>query len=194
MNAKTAELTPVQMTDGRVVNFTTKKRLDKTLIKNEDGSLQVRLDWRNGETRLFTLRPDMIADYALHGAGQKLGDETAGIDDLEDAIEAVDQLILRLDNGEWNMQSTGGSGMAGASILARALVEATGQPIATVRAYLSQQTDKVKRAMRIDPSVAPIIKRLEDEKAARQAARGKAAPTVDVSGLIAGLAALRPAA
>ena len=140
MNAKTAELTPVQMTDGRVVNFTTKKRLDKTLIKNEDGSLQVRLDWRNGETRLFTLRPDMIADYALHGAGQKLGDEAAGIDDLDDAIEAVDQLTLRLDNGEWNMQSTGGSGMAGASILARAGAAWARLTFTTVIAVLATAT------------------------------------------------------
>lgn len=181
----------VTMLDGRKVDFAGAKRLIKTSIE-ADGKLQVRLDFVNGESRLFTLRPDMLAKFALHGAEQKLGDEISGTKDIDDAVEEIDSLMQRLDAGEWLAErASGGGGMAGASVLARALVEATGQPITVVRTHLATLTNKVKLALRVSPEVAPIIKKLEDEKAARAAARGtspKAA--VDVGAALAGLRAL----
>lgn len=190
--AKTAtEIRTVTMLDGRTVDFPGKRRLQKSSTKNPDGSLQVRLDFDNGESRLLTLRPDMLATYALHGAEQKLGDEISGIADIEDAVEAIDQLMGRLDAGDWTKERDGtGTGMAGASILARALVEVTGQPIATVRSYLSGLDNKTKAALRLQAEVAPVIKKLEDEKAARAAARGVTAPKVDVSSTLAALKGL----
>lgn len=195
MAKSTPEVTKVTMTDGREVEFSGKRRLEKTGIENPDGSLSVRLDWRNGETRTFDLPIDLLPKFALHGALQKLGDESSGVDDLEDAVEVTDQLIARLEVGEWRVTSEGGSGMAGASILARALVEVTGQPIATVRAYLGTQTNKVKMAMRASPDVAPVIARLEKEKAERAAARGTSVakgPAVDTEAALAGLRAMAP--
>ena len=181
----------VTMDDGRTVEFPETRRLIKTSAVNPDGSLTVRMDYVNGECRMFTLPPSLTNQFALHGAEQKLGDAMAGIKDLEDAIEAVDQLILRLDKGEWTAESTGGSGMAGASILARALVEVTSQPIAVVREYLGTLDNKTKAALRLTAEVAPVVAKLEAEKAARAAARGKkVAATVDTSSVLGNLRSL----
>lgn len=193
MAKSTPEVTKVTMTDGREVEFTGKRRLEKVGIENPDGTLAVRLDWRNGETRTFQLPMDLLPKFAMHGALQKLGDESSGVDDIEDAVEVTDQLIGRLEIGEWRVTSEGGSGMAGASILARALVEVTGQPIAAVRQYLGTQSNKVKLALRASAEVMPVIQRLEKEKAERAAARGKtttAGPSVDTEAALAGLRAL----
>ena len=177
----------VDMDDGRKVEFTGKKRLIKTV--NTDAGVSVRLDFVNGETRLFTLPEALFAKAAGHGISQKLGDEIASVEDLEDAIEAIDQLMGRLANGEWNVAATGGSGMAGASILARALVEVTGQPISVVREYLSGLDVATKRALAASDDVRPVVQKLEAEKAARDAAKGKSKPTVDTASILAGLAA-----
>lgn len=193
MAKSTPEVTKIIMTDGREVEFTGKRRLEKVGIENPDGTLAVRLDWRNGETRTFDLPVDLLPKFALHGALQKLGDESSGVDDLEDAVEVTDQLISRLAIGEWRVTSEGGSGMAGASILARALVEVTGQPIAAVRQYLGTQSNKVKLALRASAEVMPVIQRLEKEKAERAAARGTSVakgPAVDTEAALAGLRAL----
>lgn len=180
------EVRTVQMDDGRSVEFSGKKRLDKTVIIEGD-VVKVRLDFANGETRLFTVPDASMTQFAGHGASQKLGDEISDITDIEDAIEAIDQLMARLTAGEWRVTREGGSAMAGASILAKALVEVTGQPVSVVRGYLANLDHKTKAALRASAEVGPTVQRLEQEKAARAAARGKEAPVVDVSGVLAGL-------
>ena len=189
--AKTPAEAPrsIPMLDGTVVDFPGKRRLQKTSWVTPDGLLKVRLDFENSEFRVLTLRPDMLATYALHGAEQKLGDEISGVEDIDDCVESIDQLMTRLDAGDWTKEKAAGSGMAGASILARALVIVTGQPIVVVRGYLSNLDNKTKIALRISAEVAPTIKALEDEKIARAAARGvKAGPKIDVAATLAGLA------
>lgn len=196
-----ATIETVTMDDGRTVDFVGKRRLNKESHATEQ-EIVVRLDFRNGETRTFrlphNLPPERLGDSAVklllkaaaHGLEQKLGDETAGIEDIEDAVEAVDELMVRLQKGEWLVGREGtGQGMAGASILARALAEVTGQPIAAVREYLSGLEPKLKIALRGDPTVAPVVARLEREKAERAAARGKAtgAPAVDTSAYVEAL-------
>lgn len=186
------EIRSIAMLDGRVVDFPGKRRLQKTSITAPDGSLQVRMDFENGESRLLTLAPDMIAQYALHGAEQKLGDEISGITGIDDCVEAVDQLMDRLNKGDWTKEREGGgASMAGASILAKSMVEFTKQPVDVVRTYLGTLDAKTKAALRVSAELAPIIQRLEAEKAARAAAAGKVAPTIDVTATLAGL--LNPA-
>lgn len=177
----------VAMLNGTTVEFTPKQRLKKTSITNADGSLQVRLDFRNGETRIITLRPDMIPTYALHGAEQKLGDEISNVEKIDDAVEAVDQLIQRLDGGDWTKEREGSNGLAGASVLTKALVEFTGTAVAQVREYLAKLDGKTKNALRASPEINPIIKRLEAEAEARAAARGQGAAPIDVGSVLAGL-------
>lgn len=179
----------VTLLDGRTREFAGKKRLHKESIAEADGALKVRLDFRNGETRLFTLRADMIAQFALHGAEQKLGDEISSIDSIDDAVEAIDQLMQRLDAGDWTKEREGGTGMAGASILTKAMVEFSQMPVEKVREYLTTLDNKTKLALRKSAELAPIVERLEAEAAARAAARGAGKPTVDVGAVLAGLKA-----
>lgn len=187
--AKTpAEVRKIAMDDGREVEFTGKKRLDKTVLVTDSGA-SVRLDFVNGETRTFAVPSSLLYQFAAHGASQKLGDEISDVTDIEDAIEVIDQLMQRLEKGQWfaNREGTA-SGLSGASILAKALVKVTGQPIAVVREYLGGLDNKTKAALRVSAEVAPAVKALEDEKAARAAAKGAtAAPAVDTAALLGAL-------
>lgn len=158
----------VKLTDGRVVDFPGKRQLIKTSKANDDGSLQVTLDFRNGETRLFTIPPAMTAQFALHGAEQKLGDEIAGVKDIDDAVLAVDELIDRLYNGEWGVKREA-SGIAGTSVLVRALVEVTGKTVEQVKAFLAGKTHAEKMALRVSAKVKPVVDRIEAEKATKKA-------------------------
>lgn len=185
--AKTpVETKTVQMDDGRSVEFTGKKRLDKTIAVAE-GRVSVRLDFVSGETRTFTVPDSLLLQFAGHGASQKLGDEISDVTDIEDAVEAIDQLMQRLEKGDWYAARETGTGLSGASVLAKALVEVTGQPIAVVRDYMATLDNKTKAALRVSAEVAPIVKRLEDEKAARAAAKGKTVTTIDTASVLAGL-------
>lgn len=174
-------LNMVTMADGTIVEFAGKKKLIKTPTIGADGIVSIRLDFVNGDFRIFTLPADMIAKFAAHGAEQKLGDEIAGLDDVADAVMAVDSLIDRLYEGKWNATRES-NGMAGTSILARALVEQSGKPIEIVRAFLLNKTQAEKVALRNNVGIKPIIDRLESEKVSKKA-------TVDTDSLLSDLAA-----
>ncbi len=164
------------MEDGRIVDFAGKRRMNKTAITGTDGSLAVQLDFRNGATRLFTLPPAMISKFALHGAEQKLGDETAGLKgangteaDIEDCVLAIDDLIDRLYNGEWNMRRES-NGLAGTSVLIRALVEQSGKSVERIKEFLAPKTQAEKLALRNNEKLKPIVDRLEAERLSKKPA------------------------
>ena len=157
----------VTMTDGRVVDFAGKRKLLKEAAETANGEVQIRLDFRNGETRLFTIPAGMLNKFAAHGAEQKLGDEIAGLDDIEDCVLAVDNLIDRLYNGEWGVRREA-NGMAGTSVLVRALVEHTGKTVEAIKAFLANKSQAEKVALRNNPKVKPIVDRIESEKAAKK--------------------------
>ena len=158
----------VTMTDGRVVDFAGKRKLLKESSVNADGKVQVRLDFRNGETRLFTLPDALLNKFAAHGAEQKLGDEIAGLTDTEDCVLAVDELIDRLYNGEWSVKREA-NGMAGTSVLVRALVEHTGKTVEQIKQFLNGKSQAEKVALRNNPKIKPIVERIEAEKACKKA-------------------------
>lgn len=169
MSAKTeTQVETVAMTDGRVVDFAGKRKLLKESYVTADGKVQVRLDFRNGETRLFTLPDNLMAKFAAHGAEQKLGDEIAGLTDTEDCVLAVDELIDRLYNGEWSVKREA-NGMAGTSVLVRALVEHTGKTVDAIKQFLSGKSQAEKVALRNNPKIKPIVERIEAEKASKKA-------------------------
>lgn len=174
----------VTMEDGRIVDFAGKTRLMKT-AEVKDGVHTVRLDFRNGVTKTFTLPQDLLSKFALHGAEQKLGDEVAGVTDLDDAVIAIEELIARLDKGEWAVRREPGSSVAGSSVLVRALVEQSGKTAETIKAFLANKSHAEKMALRANPSIKPIIDRLEAEKAAKATKKG---PAVDTDALLAELA------
>lgn len=170
----------VTMTDNRVVDFVGKRRLVKEALVTPENAVQIRLDFVNGETRLFTLPETLLLKFAAHGAEQKLGDEIAGVEDIDDAVLAIDELIDRLYNGEWAVAREK-SGLAGASILMRALVETSGQSVDAIKAFLKDKTTAQKAALRSNPKIKPVVDRLEAEKAAKS---NKAAKTVDTDALL----------
>jgi hypothetical protein len=158
----------VTMIDGRVVEFAGKRKLLKESFVTDDGKVQVRLDFRNGETRLFTLPGELMNKFAAHGAEQKLGDEIAGLDEVEDCILAIDELIDRLYKLEWSVKRESG-GMAGASVLVRALAQLYGKPTEAIKAFLSNKTQAEKVALRNNPKVKPIVEAIEAERNAKKA-------------------------
>lgn len=169
MSTKTeTQVETVTMTDGRVVDFAGKRKLLKESSVNADGKVQVRLDFRNGETRLFTLPDNLLNKFAAHGAEQKLGDEIAGLTDTEDCVLAVDELIDRLYNGEWSIKREA-NGMAGTSVLVRALVEHTGKTVEQIKQFLNGKSQAEKVALRNNPKIKPIVERIEAEKASKKA-------------------------
>lgn len=156
----------VTMQDGRVVDFAGKRKLLKESMVTPTGEVQVRLDFRNGETRLFTVPPALRDKFAAHGAEQKLGDEIAGTDEVDDCVLAIDNLIDRLYNGEWTVKRES-SGMSGTSVLLRALVEHTGKTAEAIKAFLMGKSQAEKVALRNNPKIKPIVDRIEAEKAAK---------------------------
>ncbi len=186
-NTKQAAPAPEQvvMQDGseppRIVEFAGKRKMLKESWTDADGTIKVRLDFRNGQSRVFTVPAALIAKAAAHGAEQKLGDETAGIDDVDDMVLAVDELIDRLYNGEWNAKREA-NGMAGTSILLKALAELYAGKKSTdeLKKFLATKTHAEKIALRNNAKVKPIVERLEAEKAAK-------ATKVDTDALLAGL-------
>lgn len=168
MSKTETQVETVTMTDGRAVDFAGKRKLLKESSVNADGKVQVRLDFRNGETRLFTLPDNLLTKFAAHGAEQKLGDEIAGLTDTEDCVLAVDELIDRLYNGEWSIKREA-NGMAGTSVLVRALVEHTGKTVEQIKQFLNGKSQAEKVALRNNPKIKPIVERIEAEKASKKA-------------------------
>ena len=168
-DSKKTEVETITMDDGRIVEFPGKRKLLKeSIIDDNAGTVQIRLDFRNGETRLFTIPDVLMLKFAAHGAEQKLGDEIAGIkgDDLGDAVLAVDNLMDRLSAGEWSVKRES-NGMAGTSVLIRALVEHTGKDVEAIKEFLKPKSQAEKIALRNNPKIKPIVERLEGEKASK---------------------------
>lgn len=170
----------VKMSDGREVSFAGKRKA----IKSSDfvaGAVQVHIDFRNGVSKLYTVPQDLTGRSACHGGEQKFGDSYAGVDDIEDMIAACDAVQENLAKGDWTARVEG-SGIAGTSVLARALVELTGKAAEQVKEFLKGKTQADKMALRASAKLRPIIERLEAEKVAK-------ASKVDTGALLAEIGA-----
>jgi hypothetical protein len=167
----------VKMDDGREVEFAGKRRMLKETMLDDDGFPSIRMDFVNGETRTFKLPASMLAQFAGHGAEQKFGDETAGLTDVEDAVMAVDALMIRLEAGDWTKPRES-NGMAGTSVLARALHQHSGKPMEQIKAFLAGKSQAEKVALRQNAAIAPIVAKLEAEKV------GKSKTVVDTDALL----------
>lgn len=194
---KTTEYLEVAMTDGRKVSFAGKRKVVKETVLDESkivvegdvmqvqaGAISIRMDFRNGETRLMPLPLSLLARFAGHGAEQKYGDELATTADKplteEDMVLAIDDLNAQIQAGKWGAgrASSGGGGVSGASIVVQAICQATGKDLATVKAYLQKKLDAdeglTRRALYDSFRVAGtktgiIIKALEEAKLAKTA-------------------------
>lgn len=186
-DSKTVKI-PVTMTDGTVVEFAGKRKMVKsTTIDADNMTITTRFDFRNGEFRTFTLGADspLLARFAAHGIEQKIGDEAAGTESVDDMVLDIEDVIDRLNKGEWNVRREGG-GNQGASVLLQALVELykdspSPKSAEQIREFLKTKSQAEKVAMRANPKLKPIIDRIEAEKAAKSGAK------VDTDALLAEL-------
>jgi len=136
-------ITPVTMKDGRTVNFAGKRKMSKE-IEIKDGKVTVRFDFVNGESRRFEVPSTLMLQCAGHGASQKIGDEAAGVEDIDDIVVAVDDIITRLNKGEWATARAAGDGFSGASLVIRAIGEVTGKSVEDVKTFLQKKLDDAK--------------------------------------------------
>lgn len=190
-----AEVTLVKMDDGREVGFAGKRRMIKTSDITPEG-VTTRFDFVNGETRSITITPEDPLALKLigHGLQQKVGDETAGDESVDDMILHVDAILERLAKGEWGAERSGTSdGFSGASVVVRAIMEASGKDQAFVKAFLEKKLEQGKADgltrqklyaayKRPGTKTAEIIDRITKEKLAKET------PSVDVDAELAEMA------
>lgn len=163
---KKPESVTITMSDGRQVEFVGKRKmLKRTVI--EGGRVGIEIDFRNGETRKYWAPDALLLQFAGHGMEQKYGDETAGEDDVDDMVLAVDALDQRIQAGEWRVAREPGSSMSGTSVLMQALIEVSGKSKEDVKAFLSTKSQAEKTALRNSDKLRPVVQRIEAEKAAK---------------------------
>lgn len=194
---KKTEVTVVKMEDGREVGFAGKRRvLKETLIDEskilidgdtitiQEGAVAVRMDFRNGSTRTFPLKLTLLPKFAGHGGEQKYGDELAAPADKplseDDMVVAVEDLDNQLRTEGWSAQREGG-GVSGASVVIKALMEASGKSIEEIKTFLQKKLDAAKAANQKlsrkelydsfrnpNSTVGKIVERLEKERLAKE--------------------------
>lgn len=190
------EYTEVRMTDGRIVQFAGKRKVNKetliddskiaiegNVIQMQAGAVGIRMDYRNGETRTYFPPLSLYPRFLGHGGEQKYGDELASPADKplseDDMVIATDDLDAQIQKGDWGKgRASGGGGVSGASLVVQAIMEATGKDQATVKAYLQKKLDSdpaltrpaLYNSFRVaGTKTGVIIARLEAEKNAKSA-------------------------
>jgi len=174
----------VKMTDGRDVEFVGKRKMLKT-AEVEGSNAILRIDFLNGETRKVSVDPTdaLYARYAAHGLSQKIGDEAAGEETVDDMVVSIDAIIDRLSKGEWGTERKAGDGFSGASVVIKALMEVSkgsvkypdGMTLQQVKEFLEKTLEagkeggltrqKLYQSFKTPGSkTAPVIERLEREK------------------------------
>ena len=189
MNQETkskAAVETVQMNDGRSVDFAGKRKMLKDVFLNDaENEVSVRFDFRNGETRTFTVPDSLLLKFAGHGASQKIGDETAGESEVDDMVEAVDSIMSRLENGEWGAERAAGGGFSGAGTVVRALMEVSGKSKAEIQAWIEKkmtETSATRQAIyaSLRQGDNPVAKRIAELEAAKQSKKGVEVSTEDL--------------
>lgn len=156
----------VLMDNGQTVKFPGNRKLLKRSEVSEDGfTVNTSFYFRNGEVRIFTIEANaaLFAQFVAHGVEQKIGDEVAGLQEIDDMIIAIDDVMDRLNGGEWTAKRES-SGMTGISVLAKALVKASGKSAAEVVSFLKQKNNAEKLALRKSPKIASFIEEIEANK------------------------------
>lgn len=174
-------MTTVTMTDGTTREFSEKAKVIKESSIKPDGTVRIQFAFRDGNLKVFEMAPDhtLYARAAQHGLDQKLGDAFSGIDDVEDAQLAFDKVAGQLGAAQpsWS-KGRDSDGMAGTSILAKALVKVTGQSIDAVKETLKTLDAGQKAALRKQSAIATAITEIE-------AAKVKKGPQVDAEAVLA---------
>ena len=190
----------VTMTDGRVVQFPGNRQVDKNIDVNAEAkTFSLRFDFRNGQTRTLTsaeLDMQTLLQSAGHGCGQKTGDSWASIKEVDDMVLACDEMYERLRKGEWFKAGEGsGDSLAGASVVIKAICEATGKTVEFVKGFLNTKLEAAKakgeKLSRQElynsfrnptTKTGAIIKRLEEEKLSKSTKVDSGALLAEIEG------------
>ncbi len=185
--AKTSIL--VKMNDGREVEFGEKTKIKKDYGVLPNGNVFAQIDFVDGQTIAVEVEPGSpLGLQAMgHGLVQKLGDASAGAENLEDAFESILEVAARINAGDWNKAREGGGGAAkGSSELVLALVKVLDKDKETVRGLLANLSAGEKAALRKTPDVAAAI---EQVKAERKPSKAEQEKLDAANSLLAGLKA-----
>ncbi len=172
----------VMMTDGRTVEFVGKRKMLKSAEANGT-TATLQIDFLNGETRKVSIDATdaLFTKFAAHGLSQKVGDEAAGEETVDDMVVSIDAILARLASGEWGTERKAGDGFSGASVVIKAIMEATGKDLAFVKEFLEKKLaagkeagltrQKLYASFKVPGTkTAPIIERLEREKLTKDVA------------------------
>lgn len=122
--------------------------------------------------------PDNIKGFMVfHGTRQKIGDEYADLDTVEDCMEAAREMDDRLAEGKWYADK---QSFKGVSIVMKALIKAYGISEDEARAFLKPLTPAEKSALKTSPELRKFVEEIEAErgKGVDTAAILKKLPTV----------------
>jgi hypothetical protein len=103
----------------------------------------------------------MHAYGEYHGWKQKLGDEYADVDEVDDCLETVRELDGRLAEGKWTADR---EGFAGISVLMRAIMKVYGMEKDAAREFLKPLSAKEKQALRTCDELKAAVAEIEAEK------------------------------
>ncbi len=173
------DLQKVTTEDGHVVEFGEKTKVKKQSYYNADQkAIVTKFIFRNGAVRqhLTPIGDEIIYKLAQHGADQKFGDEFAGLEDVEDCIGAFEAMSERLSqqvpvDQRWS-EKRQSDGMAGTSLLARALVMTTGLSMDEVKVRLKDKDAKTKSALTRQPKIAEAINKIKAERDEKKPTNG----------------------
>ncbi|UCE47402.1 MAG: hypothetical protein JSW47_17605 [Phycisphaerales bacterium] len=146
-----------------------------------------------GETTvaIAELPEAIIANLAVHGLSQKLGDSYASarkategtdIDPDEWCKGQVESVFGQLKEGNWTTRTPGAGGQA--TDLATALAEVGGIEVSDAIEKLSDASKEEKAALKKHPQIKVVLERIRAERAQAKAdAAAKAAESADVPDL-----------
>lgn len=152
-----------------------KKDYNEKSEKREDGlqphTAMIKFLATGNELRigLNQLKPEVVAQAALHGLNQKLGDAAAGLQG-EEAEEAVNSVAEQILAGQWN--ATREKGEQAPSVIALAVFrfkermgKLNGETLEQIQArYAGKEGQKLRTEAQAHPKVAAIILEIQQER------------------------------
>lgn len=160
----------VTFPDGAVIKFTKTSKMKK-VIDVAEGKATLKLYFRDGDTRTYTIDSNhpLLIHLAAHGTSQKVGDGIASNDTLEDAKMSVDRILGQLTDGTFNMRATGKGKSQNLTMLAEALMRAMEWDEETAREKLKNMSDAMVKQVKLHPSVAHHMEAIKAERAVAKA-------------------------
>lgn len=119
---------------------------------------------RDGSTFVadFTRYPANIKGFMVfHGSKQKIGDEYADLDTVEDCMEAAREMDDRLADGKWFADK---QAFKGVSIVMRAIMMAYSVSEEEARNFLKPLSAQEKAALKASAELKPFVDQIEAER------------------------------